>query len=346
MPKLTANDITGEIVHWHAAEGEPIAKDAPLVDISVSKAVYTVASPADGRLRRRCRTGDRIAVGDLVAVVGDEPAAPATNDAPSPGTEPAGGARWSAAARQWAQSQGLDPAAMAGEGLVTSRSARRRLAGVPPELARSHREDVSAAKRQEIEALTEGVGALPCTLTVEWDATALYQTLQAHQALQGQVLPVVLYELAQRLPQAPLFTAFYRDGKIYFHDAVHIGVAIDAGDGLRVAVLRDADRLMPIEIHERLTAFGLDYHRGKLTADQMTGSTLTVTDLSGYGITRFQPLLNRRQSVIVGIGGDTVHSRRLLSLNLTFDHRVLSGRDVAVFLRDWKSALLAYAFPR
>ena len=75
----------------------------------------------------------------------------------------------------------------------------------------------------------------------------------------------------------------------------------------------------------------------------MIDSSLTITDLSGFDILYFHPLINGKQSAIIGIGGDSTQPDYPMSINMTFDHRVSDGREVATFLNQLRARLISYA---
>ena len=89
----------------------------------------------------------------------------------------------------------------------------------------------------------------------------------------------------------------------------------------------------------------LAYTNGEITLDAASGGTFTVTDLSGEGVLSFQPLINQRQSAILGVGAEFLapgNSEGFYQLILAFDHRLSEGRAAAHFLRDLRDRLSSY----
>jgi pyruvate dehydrogenase E2 component (dihydrolipoamide acetyltransferase) len=118
-------------------------------------------------------------------------------------------------------------------------------------------------------------------------------------------------------------------------------VAVDTEAGLRVPVLRDADRLTVRQVAARGRELVARARAGRLTAEDLRGATFTVTNLGRFGIDGFTPLLNLPQSAILGVGRigrepavveDRVLPRDRVTLSLTFDHRVMDGATAARFL--------------
>ena len=374
VPTINANDEFVVVVRWHAAEGARVAKGVPLVDVETTKAVVTVEAEAEGWLRHRARENTEIAVGAELAWFfpeeselsaagsGDATAVPATLVSPAslvaPASKPLASVvpevagefsvtRLTPAAEKLSASLGLAPATLAGEKLGLVTSARLRALLAPPTVTPSptndglRRERDVPAKRAEIQALTEGAeGNLRSSLTVYFDSAGVRARAEADG---GGLLPLVLAELAPLLAAHPRFTAFYEAGRIAYYDAVHLGVAIDLGQGLRVVTVRDATTLDAAKIGQRLADLTLDYMENKLAPSDVQGATFTVTDLSAFDVLQFEPLINGRQSAILGLGGDATLPGHPMSLTVAFDHRVLNGREVAAFLQALRDQILMHA---
>ena len=115
------------------------------------------------------------------------------------------------------------------------------------------------------------------------------------------------------------------------------------GKGLKVVKIENADILMPVDFYAKSLESGLRYMRNKIKLEDMVGTTITVSDLSGMNIMYFHPLINGYQSAIIGIGGDASQPGQPMTINMTFDHRVSSGREAASFLNELRSRILKYA---
>ena len=204
-------------------------------------------------------------------------------------------------------------------------------------------EKVGKSKQLEISLLTAGQsGGINSSLTVQFKSASIRQTLDEMGSLNGQMLPLILFELARLLEEHPTFTAYYEAGQIYYYDTINLGLAIDLGKGLKVPVIRGANQLSPAELLEAITNFATRYLDNKLTVDDLTGGTITISDLSTEKILHFQPLVNQNQAVILGIGGDSSIDGYPMTLTLVFDHRLLAGREVALFLNTLRDRLLSY----
>lgn len=147
---------------------------------------------------------------------------------------------------------------------------------------------------------------------------------------------LILFETARLLRKYPTLNAFHRDGEINLYDDVNLGYAIDAGRGLKVPVLRGADRKSVDEIADGLREALVAYLGDELPVESLSGGTFTVTDLAGEGVASFVPLINQGQSAILGVGGEVAGH---YSLVLTFDHQLSEGRLAARFLNELKARL-------
>ncbi len=157
------------------------------------------------------------------------------------------------------------------------------------------------------------------------------------RAKAGDLAPaLILFETARLLRKYPTLNAFHRDGTINTYDDVNLGYAIDAGRGLKVAVIRDADRKSVDAIAGELREAIVAYLGDELPVESLSGGTFTVTDLAGEGVASFLPLINQGQSAILGVGGEVAGHYQLV---LTFDHQLSEGRLAARFLNDLKARL-------
>ncbi len=272
--------------------------------------------------------------------------------APAPATE-LGSSRLSPAAQRRAQELGLSADHLAGRGLLTLRdiealaspaptAAAKPAAGPPP----SGGQPLSLAKRSEAAALQLGAaGGIVSHLTVQFPSGGIRRRLEREGLFDGQPLPLILYELARLLGQWPQLNAWCDGERVYPHPELRIGLALDLGQGLKVVQLPGLEKLLPARIHEQVQAAAQRYLDQRLRPEELEGSSFSVTDLSSLDVLQFRPLINGRQSAILGIGGDSQAPGWPMSLTLAFDHRCSNGREVGLFLQALRERLLAYAEP-
>lgn len=194
----------------------------------------------------------------------------------------------------------------------------------------------------------------PVTLHTRADVTAL---VRYRSAMKGAIAPVPAFTdiiaclAARALVKHPHLAGCWDEEAIVvpLEDGFHIGVAVDSEEGLVVPVLRDVLHQTP----QTLAAASRDLieraRRGQATAAEFDGGVFTITNLGSFGIDEFTPIINAPETAILGLGairrepvigeGDQIEVRELMTLSLTFDHRVVDGAPAARFLADLRAAL-------
>ncbi|TKB24589.1 2-oxoglutarate dehydrogenase complex dihydrolipoyllysine-residue succinyltransferase [Desulfopila sp. IMCC35006] len=148
----------------------------------------------------------------------------------------------------------------------------------------------------------------------------------------------------------PLVNAAIDGRDIVYHDSCDIGVAIGGGKGLVVPVLRHAERMGFAEIEKKIAEFAKKARNNSLTMEELTGGTFTISNGGVYGSMLSTPIVNPPQSAILGlhaiqdrpvaIGGE-VRIRPIMYLAVTYDHRIIDGREAVSFLKSIKERIEA-----
>ena len=160
------------------------------------------------------------------------------------------------------------------------------------------------------------------------------------------VTAIALKVCASALKVFPQFNASIDMGKeeIVYKQYISIGVAVDTDRGLLVPVIRDVDKKNIVELAAEMTQLSKKARDKKLTPDEMTGGTFTITNLGGIGGTGFSPIVNHPEVAILGLSRSRMEPewvsdrskfepRLILPLSLSYDHRLIDGADAARFLR-------------
>ncbi len=159
---------------------------------------------------------------------------------------------------------------------------------------------------------------------------------------------IILFATARALLDFPMMNAELTDGGILVKEAVHLGMAVDMPTGLIVPVIRDADLLRLPEMSACAAELAQKAKNGQLKPAEYTGGSFTVSNLGMFGLESFVPILNTPESGILGVGqiakqpvviGDEIVIRLMVSLTLTYDHRVMDGAPAAQFLARVKQYL-------
>jgi pyruvate dehydrogenase E2 component (dihydrolipoamide acetyltransferase) len=159
---------------------------------------------------------------------------------------------------------------------------------------------------------------------------------------------LVIKAVGKSLRGHPRLNAEWRDDGIVLHAGIHVGMAVALEDGLIVPVIRDADSSSLEHIASESTRVAEAARARKLHPDALTGGTFSVTTLGMYGVDFFTPIINPPNVAILGVGrirdgvaweGDQPRRRPVMTLSLTWDHRVVDGVPAAQFLQSVKTLL-------
>jgi 2-oxoglutarate dehydrogenase E2 component (dihydrolipoamide succinyltransferase) len=150
------------------------------------------------------------------------------------------------------------------------------------------------------------------------------------------------------LKDIPAANAYLKDDEIVYHDYVDISVAVSAPNGLVVPVVRSADRMSFAEIEKTISDFGKRAREGTLTLDDMKGGTFTISNGGVFGSLMSTPIINPPQSAVLGLhriedrpvarNGEVV-IRPMMYIALSYDHRLIDGREAVTALKIIKEAI-------
>jgi pyruvate dehydrogenase E2 component (dihydrolipoamide acetyltransferase) len=192
------------------------------------------------------------------------------------------------------------------------------------------------------------------TLFSEADASALVEArsqLNAELAGANEISynTLLIAILARLLPDHPALNACIVGNEIYFYEEVNIALAVETERGLLAPVIRQADRLDLITIQQTGNALIERAMAGKSLPDDLSGGTFTLTNLGMFDVDGFTPIINQPQAAILGVGrivakpvvaanGEVV-VRQMMTLSLSFDHRIVDGAPAARFLQRVKQLI-------
>lgn len=186
------------------------------------------------------------------------------------------------------------------------------------------------------------------TLHTEVDATNFVELRgMLNDKLQAREVSLTYTDLlvkvvANALGEHRRLNATLTDDGIHLLSEINIGVAVALEDGLVVPVVQNADKERLSEISAQVRGFAERARHNQLTPGELQGGTFTITNLGNFGIDAFTPIINPPESAILGVGrilkkpvvhNDEIAIRSMLTLSLTFDHRVIDGAPAAQFLQ-------------
>lgn len=187
------------------------------------------------------------------------------------------------------------------------------------------------------------------TLVTEADATRLVEIREeingrdAESKISFTDLFVMIS--AQALRKFAYMNVSLESGEIRQHSVIHIGVAVDTERGLLVPVVRDADKKGLGEIAKQARELTEQARTGKISPDALRGGTFTITNLGAFEVDAFTPIVNLPETAILGIGRIALKPaayqgqltlRQMVTLSLSFDHRLVDGAPAARFLQEIK----------
>jgi 2-oxoglutarate dehydrogenase E2 component (dihydrolipoamide succinyltransferase) len=152
----------------------------------------------------------------------------------------------------------------------------------------------------------------------------------------------------EALRRFPVVNASVEGGDIVYHEYYDIGMAVSTDRGLIVPVLRDADRMDFATIEKAVAGFAERARSGTITIDELTGGTFSITNGGVFGSLMSTPILNAPQSAILGmhkiqdrpvVADGAVVVRPMMYVALTYDHRIIDGREAVQFLVAVKEAI-------
>jgi pyruvate dehydrogenase E2 component (dihydrolipoamide acetyltransferase) len=339
LPDLGEGLTEGEIVRWLVEEGQEIAEDDPLVEIQTDKTTVEIPSPAAGKVARiLVREGEVVPVGTVLVVIGEDSAAAEPSVAQTPVTvtrtvtasPPAGSIRATPLIRKIAQKLGVDLATVSGtgpNGQITEVDVRS--AAVPAE---GRREPLRGVRRLIAEHMARAHREVP---PVTWVEECDFEQLDL-----ARLVPTVLKACALSLQEFPELNARLEGDEIVYLERYDLGVAVQTDNGLVVPVVRSCDSRSVDELAEDVARLGEAARAGKLQPEELRGSTFTVTSAGKLAGLFHTPIVNHPEVAILGVGriaprpvvrDGAVVVRRMGTIAVTFDHRVIDGARASEF---------------
>ncbi|API58793.1 branched-chain alpha-keto acid dehydrogenase subunit E2 [Tardibacter chloracetimidivorans] len=380
LPDIGEGIAEAEVVAWHVKPGDVVEEDAPLADMMTDKATVELSAPVGGKvIEINGKVGETVAIGSVLAVFetdgeaaeteAEEEATPPQATAPekapreevqAESTARKGRVLASPAVRKRALDLGVDLALVRpAEGgrvrhgdLDSYLRYSSRSGGAAERSAPDRVEEVKVVglRRRIADNMAESKRHIPhFSYVEESDVTALEALRGEMNANRGDrpkltLLPFLIKAIAGAIPGFPMVNARYDDeaGVVRRHSAVHLGLATQTDAGLMVPVIRDAASRSVWNIAAEIARLSDGARAGKLSRDDLSGSTITLTSLGALGGIVSTPVINRPEVAIVGVNriverpaviDGRVEIRKLMNLSSSFDHRVVDGYDAARFIQ-------------
>ena len=353
---------------WLRDDGSYVEKDELLAEIESDKATLELRAPASGALKIATKRGDGIKVGAVVASIDTNAAKPASA-AVTATTNGDASMRVSGVAKKVAAEKGVDLAQLAGSGpsgrvmkndvLAATETKPMILKPAAPAVVGSRgvrREKMTKLRQKIAERLVHAQHTAAMLTTFnECDMTEIMRLRAEHKESFEKTHGVGLGFMSffvkaatSALRKYPRVNAYIvgqgSDMEMEFHDYADIAVAVGTEKGLVVPVLRNAEALSFAGIEASIKDFAVRAKEGKLSVDEMTGGTFTISNGGVYGSLMSTPILNPPQSAILGMHATKkravedpknpgqVALRPMMYLALSYDHRIIDGSEAVGFL--------------
>ena len=368
----------GTLSTWHKSEGDAVERDELIVEIETDKVVLEVVAPANGKLMQILKAeGEVVASNELIARIEEGAFASKESgthktsktqieaDSPSPKSNAVVA---NPAARKLAREYDIDIASIPGtgkDGRITKEDVvnYRSAAGVLESASdtdetlgsqvgdRVERRVAMTRMRARISERLLEVTHTTASLTTfnEVDMSSLmdlrrqYQDefTKVHSGTRLGFMGFFVKASVEALKRFPLVNASIDGADIVYHGYQDIGVAVSTERGLVVPVLRNAENMSIASVESGISEYASKAKEGKLTIEEMTGGTFTITNGGVYGSLLSTPIINPPQTAILGmhkiqerpiaLHGESV-IRPMMYLALSYDHRLIDGKEAVQFL--------------
>jgi len=378
VPLLPESVEDAVIAAWHKKPGDTLRRDENLLDLETDKVVLEVPSPADGILKEiRVQAGATVLSNDLLAIIEEgtaavtkpmqaskadetekttnQPAKAATDTAAVVGD--AASSKLSPAARRAAEEENVDASRVAGSGrggritkgdvMAYARSGGSR----QEERVRMTRLRSKIAERmkaaQNTAAILTSFNEVDLQAVMDLRRKYKDEFMQRHGIKLG-LMSFFVKACCDALRKHPVVNASIDGDELVYHNYQDIGIAVSTERGLMVPILRNAENLGLAEIEKGIESFALAARDGSIKLEDLQGGTFSITNGGIFGSLLSTPLLNPPQSAILGmhtikeravvVDGQIV-ARPMMYLALSYDHRIIDGKDAVQFLVTVKETL-------
>ena len=386
VPQLSESVSEATLVAWRKKAGEPVKRDENLTDIETDKVVLELPAPSDGVLSRILKKdGDSVTSGEVIAVIDTDAkataapsaAAPAKEDKKESAATPAKAGTQSSpaaspSAAKIAAEKGIDTATVQGtgrDGRVTKGDvtgaaqpapAQAKSAPAPVQLPSGSRTEqrvpMSRLRQRVAERLVQSQSTAAILTTFNEvnmqaviDLRNKYKDkFEKEHGVKLGFMSFFVKAVVYALKKYPVVNASIDGADIVYHGYYDIGVAVGSERGLVVPIIRNADQLSFAQIELTIADFGKRAKDGKITLEELTGGTFSISNGGVFGSMLSTPIINPPQSAILGIhatkerpvaeNGQVV-IRPMNYLAMSYDHRIIDGREAVLSLVAIKEAL-------
>ncbi len=378
VPSLGESVSEATVAKWFKQPGDSVDKDEPIVELETDKVTLEVNAPEAGALKEiAVKVDETVEVGAVLGKIdvgasGKASAAKkaskpekATSSAPVP--QPASGKQpGPAAAKLLAENSKLNPAtipATGKDGRLTKGDVLKAIEGgdgmatVPAAGPREERVKMSKLRQVIAKRLKESQNTAAILTTFnEIDMSNVMalrkeykEDFEKKHGVRLGFMGFFVKAAVNALKQIPEVNASIEGDEIIYKNYYDIGVAVGTPQGLVVPVIRDCDRKSLAEIENEITEKAMKAREGSLSMEELTGGSFTVSNGGVYGSLMSTPIINPPQSGILGmhkteqrpivLPSGEIAARPMMYVALSYDHRIIDGRESVTFLVKVKEAI-------
>ncbi|MEO8385608.1 MAG: 2-oxoglutarate dehydrogenase complex dihydrolipoyllysine-residue succinyltransferase [Betaproteobacteria bacterium] len=382
VPVLSESVSEASLVSWHKKAGEAVKRDENLIDIETDKVVMELPAPADGVILKILKAdGSSVVSGDLLAIIDTEAKATvaatvAATPAPAAAAASAASAPMSPAATKIAAENKVSAGDVAGTGRggrITKEDVVNKAAAPAASAPAAARPatpavQIPAGDRAEQRVPMSRLRARIAERLLQSQATAAILTTfnevnmapvidlrnkykekfeKAHGVKLG-FMSFFVKAAVYALKKYPVVNASVDGNDIVYHGYYDIGIAVGTERGLVVPILRDADQMSIADVEKKIAEFGQKAKDGKLTIEELTGGTFSISNGGVFGSMLSTPIINPPQAAILGVHATKERAvvengqiviRPMNYLAMSYDHRIIDGREAVLALVAMKDAL-------
>ncbi len=384
VPQLSESVAEGTLASWKKKVGEAVARDEILIDIETDKVVLEVPAPDAGVLVEIIKAdGDTVVSNELIAKIDTAAvaaagaaapaaaaAAPAAAPAPAAAAAAAPAGTASPSARKILDEKGIAAADVAGTGRGGRVTKEDAVAAAPKAAAKAAAPAVAVPLGERAEQrvpMSRLRARIAERLLQSKNENAILTTF--NEVNMGPIMALrkqygekfekthgvrlgfmgfFVKAACAALEKFPILNASVDGNDIVYHGYIDIGIAVGSPRGLVVPILRNASEMSIADIEKQIAEFGNKAKDGKLTIEELTGGTFSISNGGVFGSMLSTPIINPPQSAILGIhatkdravveNGQVV-VRPINYLAMSYDHRIIDGREAVLGLVTMKEAL-------
>lgn len=373
VPVFSESITEGTLLKWHKARGDFVRRDEVLVEIETDKVVLEVTAPDNGVLSDiKCADGSTVTSEKVIASIDTEAKASMQSARepakPAPGATPeaaAAAAKLSPSVRKMLQENDLQagtvPASGKGGRLtkadvvayldkVETPAASASFAPAPSQNGRPEQRVAMTRLRARIaERLKDAQNTAAILTTFNevnmkpvMDLRGRYKDqFEREHGIKLGFMSFFTKACVEALKKYPVINASIDGTDIIYHGYYDVSIAVSSPRGLVVPVIRNADSLTLAEIEKQIADYSAKAKEGKLTIEDLTGGTFTISNGGVFGSLLSTPILNPPQSAILGmhktqerpvVENGQIVARPMMYLALSYDHRIIDGHEAVLFL--------------